>query len=189
MSCLELVLLAGVFFGGMGVYAWLRKTHRSRLLTQSKPATDQVVSYRLVHRSIRADASEPLPSGNGYYVLRVEDNKRLSWEELPAGLLTFEVAGASRHEEQLQSDAFAPGSSLALSLEPENPYDSNAVKVSSADLSLQVGYVPRELAPKVGRALRRKEVARCIALWEEIERNRRVGLRVLIVRRGIHFSR
>jgi len=187
MSCLELILLTVLFFGAIGIYAWVKKTQPSRPSTREKPVTEGTVGYRLVHRSIRSDADEPLPPGNGYYILRVNDNKRLTWATLPPGLLTFAVAGTSRHTDALQSDAFEPGSSLSLSLEPDNAYDPSAVKVCSANLSIQAGYVPRELAPKVGTALRRDEVARCISLWEETEQNRRVSLRVLVVSKGIDF--
>ena len=188
MSCLELILLACLFFGVIGAFAWFKKTSSSQTSTRKEPATPETVKYRLVHRSIKADADEPLPAGNGYYVLRVNDNKRLGWEALPPGLLSFPVAGTASHQDKLQEDAFAPGSSLSLVLEPDNIYDPNAVKICSPDLSTQVGYVPQELAPKVGKAMKRDEVARCIALWEEAEQNRRVALQVLVVSKGTDFS-
>lgn len=188
MSCFELILLALLFVGAVATFAWFQKGRSSQSSPRKEPMTGERIKYKLVHRSIRADADEPHPEGNGYYVLRVNDNKRLSWETLPPGLLSFAVAGALRHQEALQSDAFAPGSSLSLVPEPDNIYDPNAVNVCSPDLSAQAGYVPRELALKVGRALKRGEVARCISMWEEIEQNRRVALRVLIVSKGVDFS-
>jgi len=188
MSCLELILLASLFFMAIGAFAWFKKTFSSQASTRKEPVTAQTVKYKLVHRSIRADADEPLPAGDGYYVLRVNDNKRLSWEELPPGLLSFTVAGSSRHQDELQKEAFAPGSSLSLALDSDNVYDLNAVKICSPNLSTQIGYVPRELASKVGKAIKRGEVARCISLWEETEQNRRVSLRVLVVSKGIDFS-
>jgi hypothetical protein len=188
MSCLELTLLALLFFGVIGAFAWFKKTRTSKPKVKRRPVTVETLKYRLVHRSIRADADDPLPDGDGYYVLRVNDNRRLSWAALPPGLLSFVVAGTSSHQDALQSDDFSPGSSLSLVLEPENVSDPGAVKVCSFDRSTQIGYVPRELAPKVGTTLRREEVARSISLWEETRQNRRVGLRVLVVSKGVDFS-
>jgi len=187
MSCFELILLAVLFFGVVGAFAWLKKAPRPLPSTRKGPVAPESVGYKLVHRSIRAESDEPLPSGEGYYVLRVNDNRRLSWAKLPPGLVSFAVAGTSSHEDALQRDIFAPGSNLSLVLETDNVYDPGGVKVCSVDLSTQIGYVPRELAPKVGTALKRKEVARCISLWEETKQNRRVGLRVLVVSKGVDF--
>ena len=188
MSCLELILLGCLLFGVIGAFAWFKKTSLSQTSARKEAVAAEPVKYRLVHRSIKAEADGPLPTGDGYYVLRVNDNKRIGWETLPPGLLSFAVAGTSRHQDGLQADAFAPGSSLSLVLEPDNIYDPYAIKICSPDLSAQVGYVPRELAPKVGRAIKRGEVTRCISLWEEVEQNRRVALRVLVVSKGIDFS-
>jgi len=187
VSLLELVMLAAVFFGAIGVFAWFKKIRSIQSPTRKESVPTERVQYRLVHRSIRADADEPLPSGDGYYVLRIGDNKRLSWATLPPGLLSFTVAGTSSHQDELQREAFAPGSSLSLLLEPDNVYDPNAIKICSPDLSTEVGYVPGELASKVGTALKRGEIARCISLWEETEMNRRVKLRALVVSKGIDF--
>jgi hypothetical protein len=59
------------------------------------------------------------------------------------------VAGAAHRPEALESDEAAPGRSLSLRPEPDNPHDPNAVAVllSSGE---RVGYVPREIAPTVG---------------------------------------
>jgi len=188
VSFLELVILATVFFGAIGVFAWFKRIRSFQSPTRKESVTTETVKYRLVHRSIRADADEPLPTGDGYYVLRIGNHKRLSWATLPPGLLSFSVAGTSSHQDELQKDAFAPGSSLSLLPEPDNVYDPKAIKICSPDLSTQVGYVPGELAPKIGTALKRDEIARCISLWEETEMNRRVTLRVLVVSKGIDFS-
>ncbi|MGW8179157.1 MAG: HIRAN domain-containing protein, partial [bacterium] len=185
MSCIEFILLGVLFFGAIGALARFKKTRPPQPSTRTESVTTESVKYRLVHRSIRAETDEPLPAGNGYYVLRVIDKRRLSWETLPPGLLSFSIAGTSSHQEALQKDAFAPGSSLSLLLEPDNIYDPGAIKICSPDLSTQVGYVPGELAPKVRNALKRGEIARCISLWEETEMNRRISLRVLVVSKGI----
>jgi HIRAN domain len=65
------------------------------------------------------------------------------------GLLVASVAGAVHRPEALASDGAAPGRPLTLVAEPDNPHDPNAVAVlTSAGLAL--GYVPRELAPRIG---------------------------------------
>jgi hypothetical protein len=188
MSCFELILLAVLFFGFLGVAAWLKKTRTPGPSPERAAVVQEGLKYRLVHRSIRAESDEPLPEGDGYYVLRVNDNRRLSWAELPPGLVSFEVAGTSSHEDELQRDTFKPGSTLSLMLEVDNVYDPGAVRICSPDSSTQIGYVPRELAPKIGTALKRDEVVRCVSLWEESRQNRRTGLRVLVVSKGVDFS-
>jgi hypothetical protein len=185
MSGLELIGLAALFFAAVGAFAWLRKSGAGRSSAARKRSAAKKDQYRLIHRSIKAGDADPLPPGNGYYVLRVKDNRRLTWQKLPPGFLCFSVAGTSSHQSELQDDAFAPGRSLALVPEPDNLSDPNAVRVCSPDLSTQIGYVPRDLALKVAKALSRDEIARCISLWEVTEQNRRITLRVLVVSRSI----
>ena len=66
--------------------------------------------------------------------------------------------------------SFDPGRRLALVREPENEHDPNAVAIWNDTRTLQVGYVPREVAPE----LRGDEQA--MSLWRVDG-----GLRVLIV--------
>jgi hypothetical protein len=80
------------------------------------------------------------------------------------------VAGVSYRIEALDDPSFEPPRSLALVAEPDNEHDPNAVAVWNEDRTLQLGYVPRDVAP----TLRGDEQA--ISLWR-LEG----GLRVLIV--------
>jgi hypothetical protein len=66
-----------------------------------------------------------------------------------AGLMIAHVAGAVHRPGALESDEAAPGAPLRLLREPENPHDPHAVAVLLASGEL-LGYVPRELAPRVG---------------------------------------
>jgi hypothetical protein len=66
--------------------------------------------------------------------------------------------------------SFDPGRRLALVPEPENEHDSNAVAIWNEERTLQVGYVPRDVAPE----LQGDEQA--MSLWRVDG-----GLRVLIV--------
>jgi hypothetical protein len=65
------------------------------------------------------------------------------------GLLVANVAGAVHRPEALASDAAAPGQALVLRREPDNEHDPNAVAVLTED-GLSLGYVPRDLAERVG---------------------------------------
>ena len=66
------------------------------------------------------------------------------------GLIVAGVAGVSHRPDALASDEAAPGRPLMLRPEPDNEHDPNAVAVLLAS-GEPLGYVPRELAPQVGR--------------------------------------
>jgi hypothetical protein len=80
------------------------------------------------------------------------------------------VAGVSYRTDVLPDVSFDPGRRLALVPEPDNEHDPNAVGIWNEDRSLQLGYVPREVAAD----LTGDEHA--VSLWR-VES----GLRVLIV--------
>jgi hypothetical protein len=70
----------------------------------------------------------------------------------------------------VEDESFDPGRRLALVPEPDNQHDPNAVGIWNEARTLQAGYVPRELAPRlVGEE-------QAISLWRP-----EGGLRVLIV--------
>jgi hypothetical protein len=79
------------------------------------------------------------------------------------------VAGVSYRAEALPDSSFDPGSPLALVSEEDNEHDPNAVAIWNAERTLQLGYVPRDVAP----SLRGDEQA--VSLWRVDG-----GLRVLI---------
>ncbi len=64
------------------------------------------------------------------------------------GIRVVGVAGARFHEEALQSEGAAPGRSLVLRPEPDNPHDPNAIAVDTED-GRHLGFVPRDLAGEV----------------------------------------
>jgi HIRAN domain len=80
------------------------------------------------------------------------------------------VAGVSFRAEALDDPSFEPGKRLALVREPDNPHDPKAVAVWNEERTLQLGYVPREVAPE----LTGEEQA--VSLWR-VEG----GLRMLVV--------
>jgi len=87
----------------------------------------------------------------GYHL--VDDAGRFLGRDAPelaaAGLIVTGVAGAQHRPEALASEEAAPGRSLTLRAEPENPHDAHAVAVLLAG-GAPLGYVPREIAPQVG---------------------------------------
>jgi hypothetical protein len=110
---------------------------------------------------------------SGYWLRDAATGAAMKWDD--PRVRVVKLAGASYRAEALQDDAFAPGRRLALVREPDNEHDPNAVAVFDAARSLQVGYVPAEVAP----ALTGDEQA--VALWEfRGEDGARIGLRVLI---------
>lgn len=122
-------------------------------------------------------------AGRGFVVRRVSDSRLMPWRELDGSddLTAFKLAGVSHREEALQGPAFAPGSMLRLIPEPENPHDPKAVSVWDAEENRQVGYVPREHAPDIFRALRSGERLLCLSMWEVMDGEKRVGLRALVI--------
>jgi hypothetical protein len=84
----------------------------------------------------------------GYYPVDAAGRfmSRAALEE--AGLLVSHVAGAVHRPEALNSGAAAPGRPLRLRAEPDNPHDANAIAVLT-EAGEPVGYVPRELNPRV----------------------------------------
>jgi hypothetical protein len=87
----------------------------------------------------------------GYSLVDPETGDFLARDDprvLERGLRVVGVAGASFHEEALQSDAAAPGRRLVLRPEPDNPHDPNAIAVDTED-GAHLGFVPREVAPEL----------------------------------------
>jgi hypothetical protein len=80
------------------------------------------------------------------------------------------VAGVSFRIEALSDPSFEPGRALALVPEPENEHDPNAMGVWNEERTLQLGYVPREVAPTLSGA------EQALSIWRS-----EGGLRVLIV--------
>ena len=79
------------------------------------------------------------------------------------------VAGVSYRADALGDASFDPGQALALIREPENEHDPNAVAIWNAERTLQLGYVPRDVAPELSGD------EQALSLWRVDG-----GLRVLI---------
>ena len=105
---------------------------------------------------------------SGFRLRYAATGEVVRWED--PRVLVIPVAGVSFRPESLEDESFEPGRPLALVPEPGNEHDPNAVAVWNEEQTLQVGYVPREIAPQ----LTGDEQA--VSLWR-VEG----GLRVLIV--------
>jgi hypothetical protein len=115
-------------------------------------------------------------AGAGYRLRDAATGEVVRWED--PRILVVPVAGISFRPESLEDPSFEPGRSLALVPQPDNEHDPNAVGVWNEDRTLQLGYVPREVAPTI----RGDEQA--ISLWR-VEG----GLRVLVVPAGAWVGR
>jgi hypothetical protein len=105
--------------------------------------------------------------GTGYHLRDAATGEPVTWDDPRVRVVP--AAGVSFRPEALDDSSFDPGRRLALVAEPENEHDPNAVAIWNEGRTLQVGYVPREVAA----ALDGSEQA--VSLWR-VEG----GLRVLI---------
>jgi HIRAN domain len=103
----------------------------------------------------------------GYRLRDAATGEPVRWED--PRIRVVPVAGVSYRVEALPDPSFEPGRRLALVPEPENEHDRNAVGIWNAERTLQVGYVPRDVAPELAGD------EQAVSLWR-VEG----GLRVLI---------
>ena len=104
---------------------------------------------------------------SGFHLRDAESGEPVRWSDPRVRVVP--AAGVSYRAEALPDASFDPGRRLALVPEPENEHDPNAVAIWNEERTLQVGYVPRDVAPQ----LRGDEQA--LSLWRVDG-----GLRVLI---------
>jgi hypothetical protein len=104
---------------------------------------------------------------SGYRLRDAATGEIVRWED--PRILVIPVAGVSFRADALDDPSFEPGRVVALVPEPDNEHDPNAVAVWNEERTLQVGYVPRDVAPEL------KGDEQAVSLWR-VEG----GLRVLI---------
>ena len=104
---------------------------------------------------------------SGFFLRDAATGEPVRWSD--PRIRVVPVAGVSYRAEVLPDSSFDPGSPLALVREADNEHDPNAVAIWNAERTLQLGYVPRDVAP----SLRGDEQA--VSLWRVDG-----GLRVLI---------
>jgi hypothetical protein len=99
------------------------------------------------------------------------------------GAHVCKVAGISQHQQEIQSDEFAPGRRLQLVPDPKNPYDPNAIEIRTASGIVMAGFVPREIAAQVAPHFRVDGPWQAMCLWEwRTDTRGRIGLQVLMAR-------
>ena len=105
---------------------------------------------------------------SGYRLRDAATGEPVRWED--PRIRVVPAAGVSYRPEALPDPSFDPGRRLVLVPEPDNEHDPNAVAIWNEERTLQLGYVPREVAPELGGD------EQAVSLWR-VEG----GLRVLIV--------
>jgi hypothetical protein len=131
---------------------------------------------------------DPMSSGKdkfmrGFFIRGADTDRSISHErlsELVPGAIVFNVAGPSHRQDALQGPAFAPGEPMKLIPEPKNPYDRNAVAVWDTNHQRHIGYVPKDLAPAVGRIYRGREPIGATVSFEFLQGRRRMAVSVLV---------
>ncbi len=113
---------------------------------------------------------------SGYYLRDAASGEPVRWED--PRIRVVPGAGVSYRAEALPDPSFDPGRRLALVPEPHNEHDPKAVAIWNEERTLQLGYVPREIAAELGGD------EQAVSLWR-VE----AGLRVLIVPRDAWVGR
>jgi hypothetical protein len=113
------------------------------------------------------------PHGGQYGVF--DDAILVSWARV--GLMLSNVAGVTHYSNALQALDFIPSREVALRPEPTNRYDPNAVAVWDARGTMQLGYLPKEVA-----AVFRFDGHRGYVFCEyrESGTNKRIGVKLVI---------
>jgi hypothetical protein len=104
---------------------------------------------------------------SGYRLRDAATGEPVRWED--PRIRVVPVAGVSYRADALPDASFDPGRRLALVPEPENEHDPNAVGIWNEERTLQLGYVPREVAAELAGD------EQAVSLWR-VEG----GLRVLL---------
>jgi hypothetical protein len=103
----------------------------------------------------------------GYHLRDAATGEAVRWED--PRIRVVPAAGVTFRPEALEDTSFDPGRRLALVAESDNEHDPNAVAIWNVDRTLQVGYVPREVAAELDGS------EQAVSLWRVDG-----GLRVLI---------
>jgi hypothetical protein len=83
----------------------------------------------------------------GFHLRDAATDEPVRWNDPRVRVIS--VAGVTFRPEALPDPSFDPGRRLSLVREPENEYDPNAVAIWNEARTLQVGYVPRDVAPEL----------------------------------------
>lgn len=95
------------------------------------------------------------------------------------GMIVFNVAGTSYRKAALQKPCFDLYSFVRLAPEGGNKFDANAVAVHDESGRVHVGYVPRDLAKLMRRAIAERPTYAAMVIGNATKDGRRVSLKVL----------
>jgi hypothetical protein len=123
------------------------------------------------------------------YDLHDENGRGWAWSDpvlSRAGVTITKIAGVQHHS-GLLLESVGPGCRLRLVLEPDNPYDPNAVAVWDPEGQTQIGYLPRDVAAVVCRVLSEGHSLEAMCIAELIKRpgDIRAGLRAVVAPPGV----
>lgn len=117
----------------------------------------------------------------------LHDSKGIGWRWDDPALgrcdVTITKVVGYKHHGHLQDERFAPGRTVSLKHEPNNPYDSNAVSVWDEQRDVQLGFVPKETAASIAEHFLGGRELDSVVLWEWVNRSdkdSRTGVRLLI---------
>jgi hypothetical protein len=114
--------------------------------------------------------------GPGYRLRDAATGEHVPWED--PRIRVVPVAGVSYRAEALEEASFDPGRRLALVAEPDNEHDPNAIAVWNEERTVQLGYVPAEVAAELDGD------EQAVSIWRVDG-----GLRVLIAPRDAWIGR
>ena len=103
------------------------------------------------------------------------------WSEL--GVLRVKVVGESFHLDDLQSPEFAPGKSIRLTTEPENPVDSKAIAIKSWDGTFTAGYIKQGNTQRLRNLLSDQAFSAMVLSTDSYEGKRQVA-QIVVFRPG-----
>jgi HIRAN domain len=114
--------------------------------------------------------------GRGYNLRDAATDEPVRWED--PRIRVVAAAGVSFRPDALDDPSFDPGRPLALVREPENEFDPNAVAIWNEARTVQLGYVPREVASELDGS------EQAVSIWR-VEG----GVRLLIAPRDAWIGR
>lgn len=176
-------IVAAVVLAGAAVLWTVRKGDEGG--GESRPSVDAAEPRPDAEHEFRLEYRDSGHYGQGYIIVRNRDGEVFRWRtpEGSRGLIQLGVAGELDHKENLQAADFDPGRWLSLVREPDSHHDreGHATAITSADETMKVGHVPADRSEEVARMLDDGVELRCLSVWEVVQIDERVSLRVLLI--------
>ncbi|MBI2816196.1 MAG: HIRAN domain-containing protein [Acidobacteria bacterium] len=163
-----------IAIGVLGLLGWAA-------LSKWRSRTGEV-SPKLERRSRRDGNSQRLDDSR---IVRIDAPRPQGLPRIVLG--DVKVAGTSRRQKELVRYAYGTGQAIELEPEPNNEFDSNAIKVvgcwtdlSGKNCREQLGYVPKEMAAVIAHDLSGSRIAATPEVVFLPEGDKSGGLRINI---------